>query len=64
MKKTDTSPVTQRATVELEGGFCGSVMQNHPNAVEVKGHTVGEDYDFAGGTSGSADGSEFNIIWE
>lgn len=28
MKKTYTSPVTQRATVELEGGFCGSVVED------------------------------------
>ena len=28
MKKTYTSPVTLRAAVELEGGFCGSVVED------------------------------------
>ena len=27
-KRHYTSPVTQRATVELEGGFCGSVVED------------------------------------
>lgn len=35
MKKTYTSPVTQRATVELEGGFCGSIIDDKAKTVNI-----------------------------
>ncbi len=64
IKRHYTSPVTQRATVELEGGFCASVMENKVNAVKSEGHTVGEDYNFDGGTSGGEGDAAFSITWE
>ena len=40
-KRHYTAPVTQRATVELEGGFCGSVVSN-PMNVNTTGHEINE----------------------
>lgn len=64
IKRHYASPVTQRATVELEGGFCASVMENKVNAVEVTGHTVAEDYDFANPTQDASGNDAFSITWE
>lgn len=66
-KRHYTAPVTQRATVELEGGFCGSIMENR--TIETKGHEVGNDYTFdVSGTGGKANGVDsddgFSIKWD
>ncbi len=65
-KRHYTTPVTQRATVELEGGFCGSVYENR--SIQSKGHEVGNDYTFdVSGTGATANGSEnneFSIKWD
>lgn len=64
-KKLYQAPLTERNVVELEGEFCGSVMENKTNAVEIEGHTVGEDYNFDGGTSGTTgNGGEFGVTWQ
>ena len=34
--------------MELEDGFCGSIMENKTDVVQVEGHTVGGDYQFEG----------------
>ena len=49
--------------VELEDGFCGSIMENRTNAVEVEGHSVGKDYDFASGKDEDGNGG-FSVTWE
>ena len=49
--------------MELEDGFCGSIMENKTNAVEVKGHTVGKDYDFDLGKDEDGNGG-FSVTWE
>lgn len=43
-KRHYTAPVTQRATVELEGGFCGSVVKENPRTgfVETTSHERNE----------------------
>lgn len=42
-KRHYTSPVTQRATVELEGGFCASVVKEKPRSfIETTGHEINE----------------------
>ena len=66
-KRHYTAPVTQRATVELEGGFCGSVYET--KSIEAKGHEVGNDYTFnVSGTGGEINGSNssdgFSIKWD
>lgn len=62
-KRHYTTPVTQRATVELEGGFCGSIYET--KGITIKSHEIGEEYDFNGsdqvGTAGSEDA--FSISW-
>ena len=60
-KRLYQSPTTRRDVVELEDGFCGSIMENKTNAVEVEGHTVGGDYDFASGKEGNGG---FSVTWE
>ena len=62
MKKTYTSPVTQRATIELEGGFCGSITQE--GTITVKSST--QDYEEIAaedGFSGKGSGENFSIDW-
>ena len=41
-KRLYQSPWTRRDEVELEDGFCGSIVQNNPNNgfVETTGHEV------------------------
>ena len=41
-KRLYQSPWTRRDVVELEDGFCGSIVQNNPNNgfVETTGHEV------------------------
>ena len=41
-KRLYQSPTTRRDVVELEDGFCGSIVQNNPNNgfVETTGHEV------------------------
>ncbi len=43
-KRHYTSPVTWRATVELEGGFCASVVRENPQTgyVETTSHERNE----------------------
>ena len=62
-KRLYQSPWTRRDVVELEDGFCGSIMENKTNAVEVEGHTVGKDYDFASGKDEDGNGG-FSVTWE
>ncbi len=62
-KRHYTTPVTQRATVELEGGFCGSIMDKS-NAIEAEGHTVGGDYDFSNPGTDSEGNANFSVKWE
>ena len=62
-KRLYQSPRTRRDVVELEDGFCGSIMENKTNAVEVEGHTVGKDYDFASGKDEDGNGG-FSVTWE
>ena len=49
--------------MELEDGFCGSIMEGKANAVEIEGHTVGNDYDFATGKDAEGNGG-FSVTWE
>lgn len=61
-KRHYTSPVTQRATVELEGGFCGSITQE--KTITVKSST--QDYEeiaAESGFSGTGTGNDFSIDW-
>lgn len=57
-KRHYTAPVTQRATVELEGGFCGSVMVN-PSTVEASEHETG----FDNTKETNPDSFEFSTEW-
>lgn len=69
-KRHYTTPVTQRATVELEGGFCGSIYG--PNTVESKGHEMGNEYTFdndgVGGNFGTTSTTRtddgFSVTWK
>ena len=56
-KRHYTAPVTQRATVELEGGFCASVVKEDPRSlIETTGHEINEiGADDAGFNTNSAD---------
>ena len=49
--------------MELEDGFCGSIMENKTNAVEVEGHTVGGDYQF-GGKEDHTSTDGFKVEWD
>ena len=62
-KRLYQSPWTRRDVVELEDGFCGSIMESPSSAVEVEGHTVGKDYDFASGKDKDGNGG-FSVTWE
>ena len=62
-KRLYQSPWTRRDVVELEDGFCGSIMEDKTNAVEVEGHTVGGDYDFASVKDSEGNGG-FGVTWE
>ncbi|MBR6629038.1 MAG: hypothetical protein IKL03_03635 [Bacteroidaceae bacterium] len=62
-KRLYQSPWTRRDEVELEDGFCGSIMEGKDNAVEIEGHTVGNDYDFATGKDAEGNGG-FSVTWE
>ena len=62
-KRLYQSPWTRRDVVELEDGFCGSIMENKANAVEVEGHTVGGDYQF-GGKEDHTDNGGFKVEWD
>jgi len=44
-KKLYMKPVIERAVVELEGGFCGSVNDVKDAKVETTGHEVNEASD-------------------
>ena len=62
-KRHYTSPVTRRATVELEGGFCGSITEE--NTMTVKSTTQGySEIDAKNGFVGTEEGDNFNITWE
>ena len=63
IKRHYTSPVTLRAAVELEGGFCGSISEQQ--IVSVKSMTQDyEEIDANSGFSGSETGTEFSITWK
>ena len=62
-KRLYQSPWTRRDVVELEDGFCGSIMENKTNAVEVEGHTVGGDYQFEGEEDHTNTGG-FSVKWD
>ena len=62
-KRLYQSPWTRRDVVELEDGFCGSIMENNTKAVEVEGHTVGGDYNFASVKDSEGNGG-FSVTWE
>lgn len=42
IKRHYTSPVTLRATVELEGGFCGSVIEDNDGKSAIVTSTAQE----------------------
>ena len=62
-KRLYQSPWTRRDVVELEDGFCGSIIENKTNAVEVEGHTVGGDYQF-GGVEDHTSTDGFKVEWD
>lgn len=47
IKRHYTSPVTCRATVELEGGFCGSIIDSSAKTVNIT--SSAQDYEVVGG---------------
>ena len=51
-KRLYQAPLTERVLVELEGGFCASVVKNDPHTghVETEGHEIN-----------NIDGSGFNV---
>lgn len=57
-KRHYTAPVTQRATVELEGGFCGSIMEN-PSTVKANEHETG----FDNSKEDNPDSFGFDVEW-
>ena len=61
-KRLYQSPTTRRDVVELEDGFCGSIMEN--KTVEVEGHTVGGDYNFADSDPDKDGTNNFDVTWE
>ena len=63
-KRLYQSPLTRRDEVELEDGFCGSIMEGKANAVEIEGHTVGGDYDFADSDPDNDGTNNFGVTWE
>ena len=62
-KRLYQSPWTRRDLVELEDGFCGSIMENKANAVEIEGHTVGGNYQF-GDKEDHTDNGGFKVEWD
>ena len=71
IKRHYTSPVTLRAAVELEGGFCGSIIDSSAKTVNITSsaqgyEAVGED--FAWGTNADGKWSGGNgtesITWD
>ena len=62
-KRLYQSPTTRRDVVELEDGFCGSIMENKTDAVQVEGHTVGGDYQFGGEEDHTSTGG-FKVEWD
>ena len=62
-KRLYQSPWIRRDVVELEDGFCGSIMENKTNAVKVEGHTVGGDYQF-GGKEDHTSTDGFKVEWD
>ena len=61
-KRLYQSPWTRRDVVELEDGFCGSIMENKTKAVQVEGHAVGGDYDFDGNKEVTGENG-FKVTW-
>lgn len=62
IKRNYTSPVTLRAAVELEGGFCGSITQE--GTIKVKSSTQDyEEIEANNGFSGTETGDDFSIDW-
>lgn len=63
IKRNYTSPVTLRATVELEGGFCGSIIDSSAKTVNIT--SSAQDYEtFENSTSINAGETEAAITWE
>ena len=63
-KRLYQSPLIRRDEVELEDGFCGSIMEGKANAVEIEGHTVGGDYNFADSDPDKDGTNNFDVTWE
>lgn len=58
-KRIYQTPLTERKVVELEGGFCGSIMET-PSDVKTTQHDTGKDIDF-----GAEDNGGFTVSsWE
>lgn len=62
-KRHYTAPVTQRATVELEGGFCGSIA-NGSTKIKATEHTTGFEGTWKQTDEGVGDDANFGISWE
>ena len=65
MKRTVyEAPVTERFSVELEGGFmAGSIVTDSGSKVESTGHEIGDTFTATTGTP-DPDKNEFTITWE
>lgn len=55
-KRLYQAPLTERVLVELEGGFCASVVKNDPHTghVETEGHEINNittDFNIGGTTN-------------
>ena len=62
-KRHYTAPVTQRATVELEGGFCGSVIDSSTKTVNIT--SSAQDYEtFENSTSINTGETDAAITWD
>lgn len=67
IKRHYTSPVTLRATVELEGGFCGSIIDSSAKTVNITSSAQGYDVIDASSewdTDGNLTSSTGMITWE
>lgn len=63
-KRHYTSPVTLRATVELEGGFCGSVIEDNTAGYATVTSTAQEYDSFESNAFGGANENEAEITWK
>ena len=66
-KRHYTSPVTRRATVELEGGFCGSIIDSSAKTVNIT--SSAQEYEeiadtYSWDTDGNQTGGMSTISWD